>query len=540
MSAKIVICGVLTGLCLAASSPVRAGDAEHPLEPHDLSSPRATLSGFLSFVDEAYAYARQEKRSLRSVAQRAAKTEQLLQFLDLQEVAPSLHTSAGREAVVCLKEVLDRIELPPVTDIPDAAVIAARPGGLPHWTLPHTEIVLARISDGPREGQYVFSAETVVRAREFYRRVQHLPCKPGATEGAYEAYVSSPGWMIPLRWVRALPGWMRARHGGQAVWQWAGLVLTLLVAVPLMLMLYRLDVRLSRNRGGARYCLAPAFLVLAAGVPWLAKRLIADQIFITGRAFAVAEFGLDLLTMGALIVVVLGAANRVSAMVMLAHWVRLHGVDPDLVRLIVRLCGVATAMIVFLEGGRYWGLSLTTLITGASVSGLAVALAAQDMLKNVFGSLMIMIDKPFREGDRIRAKGYEGVVEDIGLRSTRIRLDSGHVVSISNEEMARLDAENISRRLYLRRSETIRLRGDTSPERIHRAAVIVRELLDAHEGMVPALPPQVAIAALDGASAGIRMTYWFHPPDPVPFAAFNEQTDLRLLERFKAEGIQLA
>jgi MscS family membrane protein len=167
-------------------------------------------------------------------------------------------------------------------------------------------------------------------------------------------------------------------------------------------------------------------------------------------------------------------------------------------------------------------------------------LAAQDSLKNLFGSLMILLDQPFREGDRVRAKGYEGVVKDVGLRSTKLRLDNGHLVTISNDEMARLDTENISRRPYLRRNETIRLRSDTPPEKVQKAAEIVRRLLQNHEGMDDDLLPQVRIGANDSIALAVTMTYWYHPPKAAPFAAFNERINQELLRQFQAEGINLA
>jgi MscS family membrane protein len=275
-------------------------------------------------------------------------------------------------------------------------------------------------------------------------------------------------------------------------------------------------------------------------VPALAKRFIADQVFITGRVFAVTEFGLNLLSLGALTVVVLGTANRLATAVGALPWFQPQGVDAQLIRLVVRVSGVAAALVTLLEGGRYLGVPIPTLIAGASVSGVAVALAAQDSLKNLFGSLMILLDKPFQVGDQIRVKAYEGVVEDIGLRSTKLRLANGHMATIANDEIARLDIENISRRPYLRRTETIRLRSDTPPEKVQQAAEIVRRLLENHEGMDPDLPPQVRVGGLDGTVVALTMTYWYHPPRPLDFAAFSERVNLGLLERFQAEGIRFA
>lgn len=86
-----------------------------------------------------------------------------------------------------------------------------------------------------------------------------------------------------------------------------------------------------------------------------------------------------------------------------------------------------------IQGLQALGFSGATLLAGASVSGLAVTLAAQSTLKNVFGSIMLVLDKPFVIGQRILVRDFDGVVEEIGLRSTRIRTLTGHEVSIPNE-----------------------------------------------------------------------------------------------------------
>ena len=95
---------------------------------------------------------------------------------------------------------------------------------------------------------------------------------------------------------------------------------------------------------------------------------------------------------------------------------------------------IVAAVIVFLEGGKYLGIPLTTLLASAGVGGVAVALAAQDSLKNFFGTMMIILDKPYRLDERIVIKGYDGFVEEIGLRSTKLRLLNGHQATIPNED----------------------------------------------------------------------------------------------------------
>ena len=173
----------------------------------------------------------------------------------------------------------------------------------------------------------------------------------------------------------------------------------------------------------------------------------------------------------------------------------------------------------------------------SGVGGLALALAAQDTLKNILGSMMIMLDKPYRIGERIVIKGHDGVVEDIGLRSTRLRLLNGHQVSIPNEEMARCEIENIGRRPYIRRTATIELPSWTPPEKIHCALELLRNLLKDHEGMKEEFPPRVYLKDVNSGSIGIFMTYWYHPPEYWNYLAFSERVTLEMAEQFEAEGI---
>src|SRR5438552_2005640 len=172
----VTIVGLHSLCALAQSQP-------HPLAPPDLSSPRATLTNFLKLMDAAYHYWKSEGRTYENRGQRAAIGRLAQRFCDLNDIAPSVRNNVGRETAVFMKEVLDRIELPPWEEIPDEAMIAAKPGGLNRWTIPHTEITLIRLKDGLREGQWVFNSETDERAPECYEQVKQLPYKPGASEG---------------------------------------------------------------------------------------------------------------------------------------------------------------------------------------------------------------------------------------------------------------------------------------------------------------------------------------------------------------------
>lgn len=530
---------VLAVIICSRASCALAESEPHPLAPPDLSSPRATLTGFLALMNNAYYHWTTEGRTYENRVQREAIARLAQQFFDLNDIAPSVRKNVGRETAVFIKEVLDRVALPPMESIPDAAMLAAKPGDSTRWTIPHTEITLVCLKDGLREGQWVFNEETDERAPEYYQLVKHLPYKPGASEGLYNLFVSEPGWMIPRSFIHALPNWIQARHGCQAVWQWIALSLTLAVTGALMVFIYRLAGRWSQGQRGVGYYVAIVFPIFAVILPQIATDFLSDQVFITGRLFAVLDFALDLVSLGALIVLILGVTNRLATAVTVLPWFKPRQLNAHLTQLIIRTVGVAASLVAVLEGGRYLGVPLTTLVAGVSVSGLTVALAAQDTLKNLFGSLMILLDQPFQVGDRIRIKGHEGRVESVGLRSTRLRDPGGHVVSISNEEMARLDSENISRRTHLFRKEVIHIRADTPPARIGRFVEAVRGILENHEGLDPNLPPSVRTGFGDDAVT-VTITYRYHPPDSAAFDAFNEKVTLRILEEMAEEGIQLS
>jgi MscS family membrane protein len=211
----------------------------------------------------------------------------------------------------------------------------------------------------------------------------------------------------------------------------------------------------------------------------------------------------------------------------------------------VKLIRMITHVLVVVFGGVYilqalTGKPLNALLAGLGIGGLAVALAAQDTLKNFFGSIMIMLDKPFLVGDRVVVDGVDGPVEDIGFRCTRIRTLTGHLVAVPNEKMARINIENIGRRPSIRRLTNIAITYDTPPEKVERALAIIREVLNNHEGMDPEFPPRVYFNEFNDASLNIVMIYWYFPPNYWDFLAFSETVNLQIMRAFETEGIEFA
>jgi MscS family membrane protein len=186
------------------------------------------------------------------------------------------------------------------------------------------------------------------------------------------------------------------------------------------------------------------------------------------------------------------------------------------------------------------GRELTSILAALGVGGLAVALAAQDTVKNFFGSLVIFADKPFELGDRVLIDGHDGPVEQVGFRSTRIRTLDGHLVTIPNGELANKTIQNIGKRPYIRRIMNITITYDTPPEKVKRAVEIVQDILKDHEGMHADFPPRAYFNEFNDASLNIFAIYWYHPPDWWAFCAFGERVNHELLRRYNAEGIDFA
>lgn len=183
---------------------------------------------------------------------------------------------------------------------------------------------------------------------------------------------------------------------------------------------------------------------------------------------------------------------------------------------------------------------MTSVIAGLGVGGLAIGLASQDMVKNFFGSIMILSDHPFEMNDFIETSGHSGTVESVGFRSTRLRTPDGHVVTIPNGGLANESIKNISARPFLKRSIGLGLIYDTSPQQIEQAIAIVRQILDHHDGMSEDKPPLVNFTELTDSTLNIQVTFWHFPADWDSFRALNDHVNLEILRHFNEAGLEFA
>ncbi|MGC9455084.1 MAG: mechanosensitive ion channel family protein [Phycisphaerae bacterium] len=216
--------------------------------------------------------------------------------------------------------------------------------------------------------------------------------------------------------------------------------------------------------------------------------------------------------------------------------------DNQLVPLIRKTLRVFVVVVVGLFiAQNVFNWNIGALLAGLGVGGLAVALAAQSALSNLFGSITIFTDRPFVVGNWVKMQGYEGIVEEVGFRSTRIRTFDGYLVTIPNAVVASGPIENVARRPHIRRILNVTVTYDTPPEKLRRGIEIINEMLEARkEQLDPERPSRVFFNDYNAASLNILVVYWFTPPDWWQSVAFAHDFNMELLERFNAEGIEFA
>jgi MscS family membrane protein len=154
-------------------------------------------------------------------------------------------------------------------------------------------------------------------------------------------------------------------------------------------------------------------------------------------------------------------------------------------------------------------------MTGLGIGGLGLALAAQKTLENLFGGIMIITDEPLRVGDFCQVADHIGTVEDIGLRSTRIRTLARTVVAVPNGQLATMNVENFSLRDKLWLRHAIGLRYETSTDQMRHLLASVRSMLYAH----PKIETESARIRFVGVAGGGRergqLPFPDFPPDQV-------------------------
>ncbi len=537
--------------------PADAG-VESPLKPIDTSSPRATLQSFLEFMNSGYAkgagivesYLASPKLYLSPEDVSTIKgsfryQESAQRALDLSELPPAMVGESSRRLAIQLKEVLDRIDLPAIESIPDAqAMIKSE---FRRWTLPNSEIRIQRVEKGPRTGEYLFTPETIDRIPEFYAKIKDLPYKSGASVGWYDFSTYSPAGValalhqiVPPRWLINAPR-HRARTTflDQPAWRWFGIVAVLGAGLAFVLLSFRLSRYWSSraiSSGHWASLLRPISLMIVTP----AAALILSQILrISGSVYEVVTLSLWGLFYLAFTWAVWVAGGALAVSLSALEKLQAGSIDSQLIRLVIRLITVIAAIAILVAGADRIGLPAYSVVAGLGVGGLAVALAAQQTLANLLGSLIIMFEKPFAIGHWIKLKDIEGTVEKVGFRSTRIRTFYNSLVTIPSSQLINSTVDNMELREYRQVKTLLTLTYDTPIEKIKGFVEGVKELLntypDTRKDNI-----QVFLYEFGTHSLDILLNYFLQVPDREAELTSRQEIMLDILCLAEASGIRFA
>jgi MscS family membrane protein len=246
-----------------------------------------------------------------------------------------------------------------------------------------------------------------------------------------------------------------------------------------------------------------------------------------------------------LILVVAGSFTFVAIKVvdiLLRAWKRRHAQESeqrfnDQLFGVIRLSLNAFVIIVaVLVTAQNMNINITAAIASLSIGGLAVGLAAQDTLANLFGAVAVFVDKPFRVGDQIRIDGTEGKVEAVGLRSTRLRSAEGHLVAVPNKTVGNATITNITQRPGIKTTINLVLAHELPAAKVRRAIALLEEI---YRGNRMTREAWIGFNQFAGANTNIQIVHWWNGTDYQAYLAGIQGMNLTVKEKFEAEGITL-
>jgi len=476
-----------------------------PDDPLGRGTPRSSVQGYLRAAGE------------RNYARAA-------EFLDLRNLPPGLSESQGAELARQLKIILDRalwIDVETLSANPEGEsndnlpVVRERIGGLSVQEKMH-DLLLQRVPRG--DGVYIwkFSSLTVADVPELYRHFGYGPLEHVL-----------PAWLFEIS--------ILGIH--LVVWTVAVVLGVLLIPVA-RLVAWLLGALLGGLRADlaqqyTQYFRGPFALLVWTVLGREAISMIGPSVAVralgqtrTVQVIALAWFLLRLIDF---------IAHRIGAnldqqglsgsRVLLAPVARL-----------VKVLALAGAVLLWLDNAGY---KVTTLLAGLSISGVAVALASQKTLENVFGALTLFTSRPVKVGDFCRFGDQVGTIEEIGLRATRIRTLNRTVITVANAEFANLHLDNYSERDRFWYHPTLQLRYETSPDQIRYILLEVRKMLYAHPKIVSE-PLHVRFKGFGVYSLDIDVFAYIGVTSYSQSLEIAEDLNLRIMDIIAASGSDFA
>ena len=438
-----------------------------------LRSARATFMGFLDAVNDV---ARGNE----------SRIDDAVACLDLGGIPASIRSERGPQLAVELKDVVDRTRYVVAEEIPDD------PNGPPYVFVRRAEgeIVLAPNA----RGEWTFTRGTVGSIPELLR----------ATKGKsrVEGVLRSPLDIAPGLWVRSkIPDSLRTERLWLEDWQWIGLFLLIFLGILLDRIVAGVVLaNLKRFLERQRVTIAEKFLedglrplgLLVMAVVWL---LGLRYLALPDQLFAILLLATKLVAAVAGLWAAFRAIDVVAEYLMKRAQQTASKLDDVLIPMFRKAIKIFLTVIGALFIADSLDLNITAFLAGLGLGGLALALAAKDTVENLFGSLTVLLDRPFNVGDWIRIGDQEGTVTEVGFRSTRIRTFYDSIITVPNSRLINTAVDNMGGRRYRRWSTTLglQLRHTAGDDRSFlRGRSRARPAAPLHpEGLLPRLRERV-------------------------------------------------
>jgi MscS family membrane protein len=392
--------------------------------------------------------------------------------LDLGEIPAEIRAIKGRELAVRLKEVLDRTVLVDLSKVP-----RSNDGG-PFTVLKtvDSEIVIDRSANG----EWLFTRDTAASLDRLWNSVKDRSVVSGVE-------VTAPAAVTPGTWLRSsIPESLRFELLYLEFWQWIGILLIVFIGVVcgrvFSFTATRLFERWLRrwetviNRQTSVRAIEP----LAALVTVLVWGLGIVLLDLPMTFFILYYRVIKVVAVVAASVSAYRFIDVLSDVLARRAEATATQYDDMLVPLVRKSLKIFVAAAGLLTVAQVLGSNVTALFASVGIGGLALALAAQDTVSNFFGSLMVILDRPFQVGDWIKTGDVEGTVEEVGFRSTRIRTFYNSLITLPNANLIKASVDNLGDRTYRRWSTRLGIAYDTPPEKIDAFCEGIRELVRKH------------------------------------------------------------
>ena len=478
---------VLPSVYAQEATTVEVGDAETAqttlgaIRPVRTDSPRDTLKTFLRQRDnlEMALLAYRTERSTDMAERISLLLSQFRALLDLSQVAQTSRNELGNDISAYLLDIFGRVAIPDIDTVPESE--AFTDDGLAQYRVPGTPIRITRIDAGPREGEFLFNARTVVVAPRFFRAVEDLPLASSLDIKSWSVVMPQmTGPMIPSSVVLAMPANLSGLWLDTPLWKVIATVLIALISVLLLLFLHRWLLRTEPDtRTGAlsRRLIGPLSLLVLIGP---LSSFIDKQINTSGIFSHLVESTTTVLVYFSVAWLFWLAVRIFFEWIILSPSIGDESLDANLLRLIAGTVGIVGVTVILAYGGQELGLPVLSVLAGLGIGGLAIALAIKPTLENLIGGVVLYIDKPVRVGDFCSFGDKMATVETIGIRSIQLRALDRTLITVPNAQFVDLELVNWAKCDELMIKETIGVRYETTPDQLRYALAKLREMLQRH------------------------------------------------------------